>query len=575
MSPRGRKSSGPRSEEERQRARLEREQRRAQREGRPVPRDLDEIAAADVELDIQSTDVPPSSPSADPQPPHAFADEPSTAPSVDPPSEPSWTPEPSPAAEASSPSVPDPTPEARTEGAPWWSTAGAPGPAIDVSDALRPPAPPAGDPPPAPSSPASEPAASSEPPRRPASAPAAPRHDPVPFSAFTDEQEAVGFDDAADEPLAPLRPSASAIPPIQVAPRKAPARRGWSRIAAVLVLLPIALLAAAAIVLFQPFKGDPGAPVSVTIAPGSSVTQIGEKLAAEGVIDNALVFSLRARMSGGGADLRAGKIELRENMSYAAALTALRDVPVPDPVINVTVPEGLSRREIAAQVKDAGVRGDYLRASRRSTGFDPKEYGQPKRQSGLEGFLFPATYELPRGGATANALVAKQVETFEQQFATVDMTRAKRAKLSPYDVLIIASMIEREVNIPAERRKVAAVIYNRLKDGMTLGIDATIRYAERNWTRPLKVSELERDGPFNTRTRTGLPPTPIGNPGLASIKAAANPVRESYLYYVVKPCGNGTHAFSSSDAQFERDRQAYERAREQRGGDPSVCKDDD
>ncbi|MFA4928057.1 MAG: endolytic transglycosylase MltG, partial [Patulibacter sp.] len=477
--------------------------------------------------------------------------------------------EPSPPAEA--PSAPEPAPEAPTEGAPWWSSAAPSGPTIDVSDALGSPSPPAGDPP---SSSAPEPAASA-PPRRPPP-PAAPVHrDPEPFSAFTDEQEAIRFDEAEDEPLAPLRPSAGAVPPIQVAPRKAPSRRGWSRIAAIFVLVPLALLIAAAIVLFQPFKGDPGAPVSVTIAAGSSVTQIGEKLAEEGVVDNALVFSLRARMSGGGADLRAGKIELRENMTYAAALTALRDVPVPDPVINVTVPEGLSRREVAAQIKKAGVKGDYLKASGRSAGFDPEKYDQPKKQTGLEGFLFPATYELPRGGATAKALVAKQVETFERQFATVDMKRAKRAKLTPYDVLIIASMIEREVNIPAERRKVAAVIYNRLKDGMTLGIDATIRYAERNWTRPLKVSELERDGPFNTRTRTGLPPTPIGNPGLASIKAAANPSRESYLYYVVKPCGNGTHAFSSSDAQFEKDRQAYNAARERMGRDPSVCKDDD
>jgi UPF0755 protein len=518
-----------------------------------VPRDLDEIAAADV--DVPAIDVPP----ADASP--AFSDVSTQTPSADDPTRSDAGP--------AGPSTPEEPSEADSVpgGTPWWSTAAPSGPTIDVSDALRPPSPPA-EPPAASALPAAP-----EPRRRPESAPPA-RHDPEPFSALTDEHDAVGLDDA-DEPLAPLRPSASAIPPIQVAPRKAPARRGWSRIAAVLVLLPIALLIAAAIVVFQPFKGDPGAPVSVTIAPGSSVTQIGEKLADEGVIDNALVFSLRARMSGGGADLRAGKIELRENMTYAAALSALRDVPVPDPVINVTVPEGLSRREVAAQVKKADVSGDYVTASRRSPGFDPKDYGQPRKQSGLEGFLFPATYELPRGGATAKALVAKQVESFEQQFATVDMRRAKRAKISPYEVLIIASMIEREVNIPAERRKVAAVIYNRLKDGMTLGIDATIRYAERNWTRPLKVSELERDGPFNTRTRTGLPPTPIGNPGLASIKAAANPARESYLYYVVKPCGNGTHAFSSSDAQFQRDVQAYNRAREQRGGDPSVCKGSD
>lgn len=541
MSPRGRKDSGPRSDEERRRARLEREQRRAQREGRAVPQDLDEIVAS-----------PGDPPRGDELPAVPLVDVPATA------DVPAAAPGP-----AVDPLVSAGTPTQPASGdAPWWSSAAPTGPAVDVADALAPPA----DAPrvqPPPQAPRSRPPV-----------PASPADDPAPFAAFTEEHDALDFDGHEDEPLAPLRPSASVVPPITVAPRKAPARRGWSRIAAFFVLVPIVLLIAAAIVVFEPLKGDPGDPVRVTIEPGSSVNQIGESLADKGVVDNAFVFSLRARLSGG-SDLRAGTIEMRENMTYAAALEALREVPLPAPVINVTVPEGLSRREIASHVKQADVSGDYMKASRRSSGFDPRKYGRPRKQTGLEGFLFPATYELPRGGATAKALVAKQVETFEQQFATVDMKRAKRAKLTAYDVLIIASMIEREVNVPAERRKVAAVIYNRLKQGMTLGIDATIRYAEQNWTRPLKVSELERDGPFNTRTRTGLPPTPIGNPGLASIKAAANPAKGDYLYYVVKPCGNGTHAFSSTDAQFERDRQAYDRAREQRGGDPSVCKGKD
>lgn len=554
MSPRGRKDSGPRSDEERRRARLEREQRRAQREGRAVPQDLDEVAVPPADLPLTAELHAPSSVDA-PVAPQAVevADEVAATAAE------SVAAEPAGAAGPAPPAAPGP--------APWWSSVAPAGPAVDVADALLPPAADA-----QPADTAHEQPHATVPPVPP-SAPAPRADDPAPFAAFTDDQETGPFDEREDEPLAPLRPSASAVPPITVAPRKAPARRGWSRIAALFVLVPIVLLIAAAIVVFQPFKGDPGAPIRVKIEPGSSVAQIGEKLAAEGVVDNALVFSLRARMSGGGSDLRAGTIEMRENMTYAAALEALRDVPLPAPVIDVNVPEGLSRREIASHLKQTDVSGDYMKASRRSAGFNPRKYGQPKQQSGLEGFLFPATYELPRGGATAKVLVAKQVETFEQQFATVDMKRAKRAKLTEYDVLIIASMIEREINVPSERRKAAAVIYNRLKQGMTLGIDATIRYAEQNWTRPLKVSELERDGPFNTRTRTGLPPTPIGNPGLASIKAAANPAKGGYLYYVVKPCGNGTHAFSSTDAQFERDRQAYNRAREQRGGDPSVCKD--
>ncbi len=116
----------------------------------------------------------------------------------------------------------------------------------------------------------------------------------------------------------------------------------------------------------------------------------------------------------------------------------------------------------------------------------------------------------------------------------------------------------------------ASVIYNRLREGMPLGIDATIRFATRNWTRPLRVSELEIDSPYNTRTTTGLPPGPIGSPGLASIRAAANPAKTDYLFYVVKPNGDGAHSFSSTDAEFQRDVDAYNREREARGGqDPS------
>jgi UPF0755 protein len=117
------------------------------------------------------------------------------------------------------------------------------------------------------------------------------------------------------------------------------------------------------------------------------------------------------------------------------------------------------------------------------------------------------------------------------------------------------------------------VIYNRLHQHMPLGIDATLRYALNNWTRPLKVSELQADTPYNTRTRQGLPPTPIGNPGLSSIQAAAHPARKPYLFYVVKPCGNGGHAFSSTEAKFEADVAKYNAAREANGGkSPSSCK---
>jgi uncharacterized YceG family protein len=168
--------------------------------------------------------------------------------------------------------------------------------------------------------------------------------------------------------------------------------------------------------------------------------------------------------------------------------------------------------------------------------------------------------------------VAKQLAAFKAAFAKVDLRAARRRNLSRYDVLIIASMIEREALVPRDRRLISAVIYNRLRQHIPLGIDATLRYALNQWTRPLRVSELNRNSAFNTRRRQGLPPTPIGNPGLRAMRAAANPAKVPYLFYVVKPCGNGAHAFSSTDAQFQRDVARYNRARARRGGkDPSRC----
>jgi uncharacterized YceG family protein len=172
----------------------------------------------------------------------------------------------------------------------------------------------------------------------------------------------------------------------------------------------------------------------------------------------------------------------------------------------------------------------------------------------------------------ARDLVNRQLAAFEQQIAGVDLSYARRKNLTVYDVVTIASMVEREAQVARERRLIAAVIYNRLREGMPLGIDATVRYATGNWSTPLSRSELASDSPYNTRTQTGLPPGPIGNPGLASIEAAARPAGVDYLYFVVKPGTCGEHAFSSTFAEFERDSARYNAAREARGGEsPTDC----
>jgi uncharacterized YceG family protein len=256
-------------------------------------------------------------------------------------------------------------------------------------------------------------------------------------------------------------------------------------------------------------------------------------------------------------------------MSYGAAIDALSEGP-PKNIVTVTIPEGRSRGEIAPIVEGAGLDGNYRRASLSSPALDLRRYRAAGAKS-LEGFLFPATYELKRG-AGAEDLVAKQIEAFKEQFATVDLRRAKRKNLTPYDVLIIASMVEREAGVAKDRPLIASVIYNRLKAGIPLGIDATIRFALGNWTEPLKESELASTTPYNTRKFAGLPPGPIGNPGLESIEAAANPAQTDYLFFVVKPCGEGEHAFSETDAEFQRDVERYNTERERQGGrSPTDC----
>jgi uncharacterized YceG family protein len=387
--------------------------------------------------------------------------------------------------------------------------------------------------------------------------------------------------DETDRPIGIRRVRRSALPravmkpPADVPRGPARARRSLrAQLLGFLALAVLAVLVLGVLMVFQPFGSAEGSSVSVRIPAGSSAREIGDRLADAGVVDSGLLFSVRAALSGKRGDLRSGPYTLRRGMSYGAAIKALSAAPaVAKPAtVKVVIPEGRSRRETVPIVRKAGLRGDYVEASKRFAGaLNPFRYGAPSGTRSLEGFLFPATYEL-RVGASARALVERQLAAFRDNFAGVDLRRARRKNLSAYDVLIIASMVEREARLPRERPLIAAVIYNRLKDGIPLGIDATIRYATNNWSRPLRASELAIDSPFNTRKRAGLPPTPIGSPGLASIRAAARPASVDYRYYVVQPGTCGKHAFSATFAQFQRDQQRYDAARAQAGGkSPTTC----
>jgi UPF0755 protein len=257
----------------------------------------------------------------------------------------------------------------------------------------------------------------------------------------------------------------------------------------------------------------------------------------------------------------------------AIASVGGNDKPKPPPAtviakpkpFRVVFPEGFTRKQMAARVTAVGgiarrergkrvrlASGTYLAATarpRRETGFG-------KRAFPLEGFLFPATYDFTVRTTSAQ-LVAAQLEAFRRNWGKVDLGYASSKNLTPYDVLIIASMVEKETLSPDERQLVAAVIYNRLHAKMALGIDATLRYGlDIPPTESIRESQLADPTPYNTRLHPGLPPTPIASPGLASLQAAAHPAQVDYLYFVRKP-DKKHHFFTASFSEFEQYKAAH------------------
>ena len=253
---------------------------------------------------------------------------------------------------------------------------------------------------------------------------------------------------------------------------------------------------------------------------------------------------------------------------FAVASVGGNDKPKPPPTtviaapkpFRIVFPEGFTRRQMAARVtavakiaqRERGKRvrlkeQAYLATTahpRRQPGFGAKAYP-------LEGFLFPATYDFT-ARETSPQLVAAQLKAFRANWAKLNLAYARSKNLTAYDVLTIASMIEEETPAPEERQLVSAVIYNRLHAHMPLGIDAALRYGLHiPPTESIHESQLANPTPYNLRKHAGLPPTPIGAPGLASLQAAAHPAKVDYLYFVAKP-DKKHHFFTASSAAFER-----------------------
>lgn len=320
------------------------------------------------------------------------------------------------------------------------------------------------------------------------------------------------------------------------------------RSAVLLVLLLVVALVVVAGILYTiqmlgPVTGDKNAPsVLVYIPPGKSARQIGRILARKHLIRSSLSFVFASRMGGLSGQMHTGHYELSPAMPprQIAALMALGETAQGI----VTVPEGFTVRQIARRLAEHGLANEQqflALAQTQGRAFHVRGWTPP--DDNLEGYLFPDTYSVPKG-ASPRDIVQMMLENFDRRVAG-----PHRAELDKFPgglpaAVTLASLVEREAEVDSDRPLIAAVYLNRLKIGMRLQCDATVQYALPEHKTRLHYSDYRVDSPYNTYLRSGLPPTPIANPGLPSIEAALHPASADYLFYVAGP--GGRHVFTKT-----------------------------
>ncbi|MBK9178381.1 MAG: endolytic transglycosylase MltG [Acidimicrobiales bacterium] len=294
--------------------------------------------------------------------------------------------------------------------------------------------------------------------------------------------------------------------------------------------------------------GDPGAEVVVEIPEGYSTQQIASLLEDQGVITDATVFRWYVRSKGAGP-FEAGRYSLQERSAMGDVVEALEAggqfVGVP-----VTVPEGLTLGQAAARVQEELPRLSAERFLAATTSGQVRSAFQPSEVTSMEGLLFPDTYAVD-DGMDETALLQVMVDQLDALATELGYSDAQaRVGVSPYEALIVASLIQREAGVPQDAAKIARVIYNRLEQGMPLQIDATVVYALGGTAGSgpngeVTFEDLEVDSPYNTYENAGLPPTPIALSGRAAMEAALDPAPGPWLFYVVTQ-PDGTHSFAET-----------------------------
>lgn len=338
---------------------------------------------------------------------------------------------------------------------------------------------------------------------------------------------------------------------------RAPGGVGRKIAAILLVILALGALLAGGAALWIRSQldpgGEPGAAVRLTIPTGSTTSQIATILDDAGVIPDAQAFRYYLRWKGEESFL-AGDYEFRANSAAWDALAVLRGEPLPPEFAQFTVPEGLTIGQMPAQMADDVAGFDEARIAELLFTGQIRPASLPPEVASLEGFLFPDTYQVEAGQDEEAALnrMAQQFDAVAAEIGLVD--GAARLGLTPYEVVIVASLIQEEYGIVEEMPKIARVVYNRLDEGEPLGIDATICYGLNKPCSELTQSDLEADTPYNSRRNQGLPPTPIAAPGRAALEAALNPADGDWIFYVRDPDESrtppGGHFFTASSREF-------------------------
>lgn len=319
-------------------------------------------------------------------------------------------------------------------------------------------------------------------------------------------------------------------------------------------------------------------PVRFVVEPGTPARMIGENLVAAGLINDDLLFEAYVRVNGLAGRLEAGTFVLNPSMTMAEIAEALQDAKATS--ILITVPEGWRLEQVARHLAEIELFGEgessadsYLEQALSGdlTGLDPARYPfLLERPAGLslEGYLFPDTYEIPAVDPIPAEVFSRQLDNFAAQVLPLyeEAVASGATTLTLHEVLTLASIVEREAVIPAERPDIAGVYLNRIANGIALEADPTVQYAmgyqadaDQWWKTPVFLEEYSSViSPYNTYLNAGLPPGPIASPGLSSIEAVLYPGEHDYLYFVAVPDGTGAHVFAETWDEHVTNVQRYQ-----------------